>query len=133
MASVGPPLWHKSTNGENKLTNEQLEHWIKEIRSDIDSGKTDKEFLWKRHWGFGVRYPQLYKILCMEDCEMNKVQSMIKILKKRDIGKINEVQADAQVGTALAHEHIYPLTGTPDKKALKAAMKEVKRNLKKDK
>jgi len=64
---------------------------------------------------------------------MNKVQSMIKILKKRDIGKINEVQADAQVGTALAHEHIYPLTGTPDKKALKAAMKEVKRNLKKDK
>ena len=76
-------------------------------------------------------YPQLYKILCTEDCNMNKVQSMIGILKRRETGQINDVQADAQVGTALAREHVYPLTGTPDQKALKNAMKEVKRKLKK--
>lgn len=132
MASVGTPLWHQTSNGENKLTNEQLETWIKEIRYDIDTGKTDKEYLWQRHWGFGVRYPQLYKMLCTEDCNMNKVNSMIRILKRRETGQINDVQADAQVGTALAQEHVYPLTGTPDQKALKSAMKEVKRKLKKE-
>ena len=36
-----------------------------------------------------------------------------------------EQAANARIATALAQEHVYPLTGTPDQKALKAAMKDL--------
>ena len=69
---MAEPLWYHFGKGKDKLTPEEIMAWIPHIRADVEAGM-ETDDLWKKHFGFGLRYPRLYSILISENPDMNMV------------------------------------------------------------
>lgn len=86
-----------------------MEKEIFAIRAKYRDKKISKEILKREHNGFFAEKPQLFEMLCSDDCNDSVLNKMMKCFKDVSSGKNSQHESSVILGQELAKTYIYPV------------------------